>query len=179
MPKKRTTKKKSTTSESPPQPCCMQGCPNQAHPDADGYCTLHATLVDLTATSMEAAARAFNKGDVRGGVVRGLAGLFFNHSEPLVRATVDAAARRAAQPQPQPRPRTQQRRSPPPPPPSPWTVLGLDPATATAADVRRVVKALSQVYHPDRGAGGISRGQMAVINEAAQACLDQLKKRGK
>ena len=59
----------------------------------------------------------------------------------------------------------------------PFKVLRLDPNTATEKDVRRVQRALAELYHDDKAGSGVDAEAMAEVNAAAQAAIKAIKAR--
>jgi DnaJ-class molecular chaperone len=58
-----------------------------------------------------------------------------------------------------------------------FATLGLDPKKAKPADVRRIQKALGQLWHTDKGAGKAGEEKLKEINSAAAICLKHLQKK--
>jgi hypothetical protein len=61
--------------------------------------------------------------------------------------------------------------------PDPFKVLGLDPATATEKDVRRIQQGAAAMWHEDKGGGREAQQRLAEINAAAEACLKKIRAR--
>jgi len=61
--------------------------------------------------------------------------------------------------------------------PDPFKVLGLDPATATEKDVRRIQRGAAAMWHEDKGGGQEAHQRLAEINAAAEACLKIIRDR--
>lgn len=62
---------------------------------------------------------------------------------------------------------------------NPFSVLRLDPQTATEADVRRVQRKLAEIYHGDKAEGGVAGDAMREVNDAAAAAIEYIKARKK
>ena len=155
--------------------------------DARGLCVLHGLILDGQKRMQRSAQRASSHGDFLMGAVFRVGPFLldrfspaltetFNRAieDPMATAQKAAAAARFAR---------QAVRPPPPPPPlkkDPFEILGLDPKTATAADVRKMQKKLAQIYHPDRGgaaaAVAAAETKLKEINEAATDCLKRTKR---
>jgi hypothetical protein len=163
MPRAKTRKTK-RAKPTEPQPCHVAGCPNVARED-DDMCVFHATLTGLAGDAAAAAKRAFRDGDLLKGMLSSLGGLVLKNAEPFIQQTAARYAQPAATPQA------------PPPASDPWKTLGLDPKSATEADVQAIRKAFARLYHPDRAQHGVNQDKMAEVNAAAEACLKQIKMR--
>lgn len=182
MPTEKKTKKTSSRRrrrEPEPEPeyefeeiplCGVPGCES---PAVDGdFCMIHLGL-DMALDKLQ---KSFRKSDVTGALMGAAGVLLFNNVTNIGNAVSGAAQRVGANP------------PPPPPPPGPrprpsaldpFTFLGLNRAKATQADVKRVQKALAKLYHADAGGTAVDPRRMAEVNAAAQACLEDLKKRGR
>jgi len=164
MSKKRNNKKQQGKQEQrQPTSCKTPNCPNPPAPGSR-FCP----LCDIAVGFHRQVDRANRRGDTLGALMNtGLAFLFNGIREGRVAVPMDFGVR------PDPRP------SYPPPPrrPNPFLVLGLDPKTATEKDVRRIQRGAAEMWHSDKGGGPEGQVRLAEINEAAAACLKQIKTR--
>jgi hypothetical protein len=169
-PKKRRRKK---PKEEEPAECAAANCRLPAA-SPSRYCNVHTLVFEGMDKFRSSSRRAAARGDFAKGVGHGLLstgldllGQFFGRAGNQVADAANNAAGNvdwsglfAQAPPPQP---TAARTC--------WEVLGLDPATATADDIRTVQRKLAAIYHADKKNPAIAAGKLAEINAAASEAL--------
>lgn len=149
--------------------------PECSQPPAPGskYCP----LCDMTVKFQRQVDKSNRRGDTIGALVNtGLAFLFNgirqgNIAAPSLSNPMGAIHQ-------QQRPRRPQQRPPGAGQPDPFVVLGLDPATATEKDVKRIQRGAAQMWHEDTGAKSPqAQARLAEINAAAVACINSIRTR--
>lgn len=179
MSKKRRNKGQVPPDQGPPR----QTPPNQSQPKRPVTCktancsnppapgSRFCPLCDIAVRFHRQVDKSNRRGDTLGALVNtGLAFLFNGIREGRVAAPTMENPFGNFVPRPQ-------HPQPPPPRPSPFTVLGLDPKTATEKDVRRIQRGAAEMWHSDKGGGPDGEARLAEINAAAAACLKEIRKR--
>jgi hypothetical protein len=195
MPKKsakKTTKKR--TSKSKPEPpldptgraqCAFPGCTEVEFVPGTQYCLAHKAVSGLTTF----AEKAQKRGDVLASLAYGFLARGAEAAGPMIqqqaRVEMQKTAMQGAAQYAQWRQQQAQRRAAGAAQAQaaarmePFTILGLNPKTATSKDVRAMQKHFAAVFHTDKAGAGVDAGAMTRINEAAAECLRVLKKAGR
>lgn len=144
-----------------PKTCRTQDCDNPPAPGSS-YCPVCA----ITAGFQRQVDRANRRGDTIGALL--LSGLAFGTN-----------LLRQSQYMPSPADPFRIRRERPPNihQPDPFKILGLNSATATEKDVRRIQQGAAAMWHEDKGGGQEGQQRLAEINAAAEACLRVIRAR--
>jgi hypothetical protein len=162
----RTKKKRSSTrkkkSQADPRICSLQPHCNKPAVSPNGFCIAHG-LQDLCVSRGR---RAAKRGELWERIFYDAGSALVGHVSQQMDVIQQAEPHQQFVPQ----------QPPQPPKADPFAVLGLDPATATKADVRRVQRKLASIYHADQAGGSVASSKMAEINAAAAACLSALGK---
>lgn len=173
--KKKSTRKKKTADpstneeaqqETPPLTCAAPRCNAPPFPDSQ-FCLSH------TATSMvmDFAERKLRRGNASG--LLGAAGALIAQNPNVMNAAANTIAQilgGGARPRPTP--------APEPPKLDPFVYLGLDRTQATPEDVKRIQRELAKIYHPDRMGSAVAAAKMQEVNQAVEAALESLRRRG-
>jgi len=151
-----------------PLTCRTEGCGNSPAPGTS-YCP----WCSVTAGFQRQVERANRRGDTLGALLHTVLAFGSNAIRQSKYATaLDDVLddRQTTGPRPGRRPPTSSK-------PDPFKVLGLDPATATEKDVRRIQKGAAAMWHEDKGGGPEAQQRLGEINAAAAACLEILRAR--
>jgi hypothetical protein len=181
-PKGKKRKRKAPAADAPAA-CQATGCRLPAAPDSD-YCNVHTLVFDgmrrLRNSSRKSAAKGdFGKGALHGigSVALDLLGQVFSNAGENVATTANERAEglnweRVASAFGGFAPTgTNQPPTATPQQPDCWSILGLDPKTATAKDIREMQRKLAAIYHTDRGNPAIAAQKLAEINAACSTAL--------
>lgn len=166
-----------------PVRCVATRCSLPAAPDST-YCKVHTLLFDGMRKLRGSSRRAAARGDFKGGALHGLGSLLldlggqlFTNAGNQVASAADHAAAQAG-----PIDWSQLFGQKPTEQSdaagfatSCWEVLGLDPATSTADDIREMQRKLALIYHTDKHNPAVLSNKIAEINAAAAEALRQRK----
>lgn len=145
-------------------PCKVKGCKLTAIP-GERYCALHGMMINGMNYLKENGQEAFANGDWSSGVLNGLGSLALDVLGHAVARVTTPGVNIPFMNNPF--------AGPPPPPqkPDPFAILGLDPATATVEDVRKMQRELSKLYHADKKNEHVAQSKLAEINAAASEAV--------
>jgi len=154
------TRKKKRKKDAPAYPLCER-CeePSVFGHDLCPTCLAAESLVGLMNAS-------FKKGNIASGLLSAVGGVALQAGKPMIQKFVGEMSS-AAQAQGQPQQQPAQRK----PEMNPWPILGLDAATATSSDVKRVQRQLADIYHPDKKNTAVSEDMLTRVNAAATVAL--------
>lgn len=151
-------------------PCKVKGCKLTAMP-GERYCAMHGLMINGMNYLKENGQEALARGDWAAGLLHGGLGTLLDVVGHALTKKVSAGGFNipfAGFPTGAP---------PPPPRLDPFEVLGLDAATATVEDVRRIQRELAKLYHTDKRDSHVSQAKLAEINAAATEAVALLQKR--
>lgn len=166
-----------------PAGCGVPGCKLKAVPESR-FCVLHEALDGGKKKWQQSQRAAAKRGDAVASVgwqlLSGLVDLLNPAITEMVSRAAEDPAGAAARARAAAGAAYQHVRGVPPPPPpapklDPFSVLGLDPARATAADVKSMQRRLAAIYHSDKQGSAVNASKLAEINAAADECLKRLK----
>jgi hypothetical protein len=150
-----------------PRTCRTEGCEN---PPAPG--TSYCPWCSVTAGFQRQVDRANRRGDTLGALLHTALAFGSNvlRQSQYAPASIDPMRiHRPAGPRQERPPGFNQ--------PDPFKVLGLDPATATEKDVRRIQQGAAAMWHEDKGGGPEAQQRLGEINAAAEACMKAIRNR--
>jgi hypothetical protein len=144
----------------------VKGCKLTAMP-GERYCAMHGLMINGMNYLKENGQEALARGDWAAGLLHGGLGTLLDVVGHALTKKVSAGGFNIPF-----------AGVPPAPPPrvDPFAVLGLDAATATVEDVRRMQRELAKLYHTDKANSHISQAKLAEINAAATEAIASLQK---
>ena len=158
--------------------CAQIDCADARIPNSR-FCFFHNFQTNRT----KAGEKAFRKGDTWGGLLNhgaaflaNLAARELQQPDNINKARMFWEMRRLQQEQAEQAQQAQQQGYQAPAQTDPFAMLGLDHTTATEKDVREMQRAMAKPLHPDKNTSKAAEERLKEVNEAAAACIAELKK---